>query len=276
MKAVISTTWDDQYLFFLPIVSWCWKRLGVGVFLVTPKEEDYRSRSEANNLVINTWIDHGSDSLNRRWQTVEAPENKLPTYIQCSRLYAAAECDDSEVLVTSDVDMLVFKNEFVLRHGLFNLGHDLVPKEQLPMCYTWGLASDWKRVFGIGSKTLQQCLDEQLAHEECENMRGNLWCRDQEILANKFNEMPSASVRKFNRARPGTQFATNRVDRDDVNWRSYLGPNLLDAHLWRPGYTDQSFANIMELLIAQYPSEDFTWFKNYRDEYVRISGVATS
>lgn len=72
------------------------------------------------------------------------------------------------------------------------------------------------------------------------------------------------------RARPGTQFAANRVDRDDINWRAYVNDDLVDAHLWRPGYTDENFANIMELLTMKYPNEDFTWLRTYNEQYKNL------
>ena len=37
MRAVISTTHDPKYSFFLPIVSYCWHKLGVKVICFTPE-----------------------------------------------------------------------------------------------------------------------------------------------------------------------------------------------------------------------------------------------
>ena len=120
---------------------------------------------------------------------------------------------------------------------------------------------------GIVNKTYQECLDEILGHEEMENMRGNLWSRDQELLKNC---LKSISKIELSRARPGTQFADNRVDRDDANWRSYLNDSLIDAHLWRPGYTDENFANIMELMTTMYPNDNFSWLVEYNEKYKKL------
>ena len=133
------------------------------------------------------------------------------------------------------------------------------------MCYVSAYKSDWEFYFSKG-KTLQECLDDELAHEEMENMRGNLWARDQELL----KKYVGLNYISHKRARPGTQFADNRVDRDDANWRSYLNDNLIDAHLWRPGYTDENFANIMELMTTMYPNDDFSWLVEYNEKYKQL------
>ena len=115
----------------------------------------------------------------------------------------------------------------------------------------------------LDGKSYQNCLDELLGDIECENMRGNYWSKDQQNLWE--NTCDIAYL--IGRARPGTQFADNRVDRDDANWRSYLNDNLIDAHLWRPGYTDENFANIIELMTTMYPNDDFSWLVEYNEKY---------
>lgn len=269
MKAVVSTTYDDKYLFFLPIITYCWNKLGVQVVCFMPGNNIHYTEPRLS-LISNT-----AYRQNLEWEVFNfyCPEHKEATYAQCSRLYAAAlpEIERDEVLISSDIDMAVFKNNFSEPNGfIWNLGFDLVPEGQLPMCYTWGPAYHWSARFDIKGKSLQECLDEQLAHEDCENMRGNLWSRDQELLKKAFEKHNYEGTIRVPRARPGTQFANYRVDRDDINWRSYLGPDLIDAHLWRPGYTEENFANILELLQTQYPEDNFQWMIDYRNEYINI------
>jgi hypothetical protein len=117
-------------------------------------------------------------------------------------------------------------------------------------------------------KIYQQCLDELLGDIECENMRGNYWSKDQQELADKL--LKSKEYILTPRSNGQNQFAQNRVDRDDTNWRSYVNDDLIDAHLWRDGYTDQNHSNIMELMRMKFPNEDFTWFENYRTEYLKL------
>lgn len=267
MKAVISTTYDDQYLYFLPITTWCWSKLGAEVICLMPYTQQ---NNKKESLAIGYIGDFCSLPFGRRYFFCHP--DKQATYTQCSRLYAAAlaEIADDERLVTSDIDMAVFKQPLpaASQDMLEVLGHDLTPQGQFPMCYVAGTAKTWREVMQINGRSLQQCLDDLLGAVECENMRGNYWSKDQEELYNKLTVCGRWTGVK--RARPGTQFAADRVDRDDINWRTYCGPDLMDAHLWRPGYTDENFANILELLRTQYPDENFDWLINYRNEYLKL------
>jgi hypothetical protein len=196
-----------------------------------------------------------------------APKNKQATYAQCSRLYGAClDLPEDEILVTSDIDMAVFTNPPVI-DGFAIFGGDLVPQEQYPMCYISAKVKDWRKAFNLHGKTYQQCLDETIGKEECENMRGNLWCRDQETAYNVISKQSSCI---FKRASPNTQFATHRVDRDDFFWRDRISNQLVDAHLWRPGYEPQNFANILELMQTMYPYEDFQWLIDYTEQYTKL------
>ena len=62
----------------------------------------------------------------------------------------------------------------------------------------------------------------------------------------------------------------NRVDRTDLHYKDRLNHDVIDAHLWRDGYTDENHAKIMELLQFMYPEDDFTWLDIYRNEYLKL------
>jgi hypothetical protein len=265
MKAVVSTTYDDKYLFFLPIITWCWNRLGVDIICFMPDNKSNILNAEKLDVCINALPDFGRNEWHH---TFKCPEHKEATYAQCSRLYAASlEFPEDTMLIVSDVDMAVF-NKPPTDYRYFNvLGVDLVPERQFPMCYVSAREQLWREYF-VKGRTLQKCLDDLLGDIECESFRGNYWGKDQETL---FSEMPkNGLLSTHQRARFGTQFASNRADRDDINWRSYCGPDLIDAHLWRPGYTDENFANILELLQTQYPAENFDWLRAYKNEYIKL------
>jgi hypothetical protein len=122
----------------------------------------------------------------------------------------------------------------------------------------------WKATFGKYGNTLQECLDNLLGHENCENMRGNLWCRDQETA---YNEISPTDALLIPRAREGTQFASHRIDRDDAFWKDRLNLDIVDAHLWRPGYTEENAQKIVELLTYMYPLDDHSWILEYARKY---------
>jgi len=267
MKAIISTTSDDNYLFFLPIVNYCWRQLGVETICFSPKkigQKEWFVISQCRGC----------------WHIgFDCKPDAEATYAQVSRLFAAAlpDLDKTERLITSDADMLVFGDKLLNYHkGIILFGTDLLEgMEQYPMCYISMTVENWIEVMSIKG-SYQECLDRMLGNEIAnKDMRGNLWARDQELAYNMIRQsnLPKTFIARaptrFGQ-KHGQYFAENRVDRDDINWRSYLGQNLIDAHLWRPGYTDQNFANIMELLTTQYPTDSFEWLIKYRNAYISL------
>ena len=275
MKAIISSTYTDIYLWNLPIVTWCWNRLGVDVICFVPEHsgryfkgtsEQIEERKKRYYFITQFCEQHG---LNVNFYKFKSPEHKEATYAQCSRLYGAClDLPEDEVLITSDVDMCVFKLQPNYLGSFHIHGWDLTPPKQYPICYIKGHVASWRGAFNINNRSYQQCLDDLLGDIEAEHFRGNYWGKDQEEAYNKISNYPTLILEQ--RARPGTQFAANRVDRDDINWRAYVNDDLVDAHLWRPGYTDENFANIMELLTMKYPNEDFTWLRTYNEQYKKI------
>ncbi len=269
MVAIVSSTYDSKYFYFLPIISWCWHKIGVKTICFLPEPisaEQVKEIGRKEHLVSKVLKEQG---IIGNWFQFSCPENKQATYAQCSRLYGAAlDLPEDEVLILGDIDMCVFRTDFIVKSAddFFDIyGADLVPNGQMPICYAVGTVKTWRRFFTKG-RTYQECLDAELGHEEMENMRGNLWSRDQELLAKGVGEL----CFKHNRSNGITPFAQNRIDRDDAYWRDRLGENIIDAHLWRDGFEEQNHANIMELLRYMYPSEDLSWIDNYRNEYIKL------
>lgn len=261
MRAIISSTSDPIYSFFIPITTWCWNRLGVDVILFVPVDAD-----PALEFAIEEMNKH--DCNRNEYYSFVCQKHKEATYAQCSRLFAGGlNLHEDELLITGDADMLVFTMPPFDKRFFTVFGSDLVPNNQIPVCYVSATVKLWRSFFNCG-KSPQGSLDTLLRHLECDSFRGNYFSKDQEELYNRISLY--APLSEYTRARPGTQFASHRVDRTDTNWRSYLGPDLVDAHLWRPGYTDENFANIMELLQTQYPEDNFDWLISYRERYISL------
>lgn len=273
MKAIISTTLDDKYQFFLPIVSWCWNKLEIDVICFCRTiDEKHPDGLMARAALIGATLEE--QKLRIEMPTFSCPIDKEATYAQISRMYASSlrNIPNEEVLISGDVDMVVMKNIFdgANEGFLFNLGYDLVPDNQLPMCYTWGEAGTWDFIFEIKGKSLQECLDQQLGHEEMINMRGCLWSRDQEIMAKAFSKYNYASTIRIPRAREGTTFANHRLDRDDQFILDRLSPDIIDFHMPRPGYEENNFNIILTVLKYFYPNDNFQWLIDYRQNYISL------
>jgi hypothetical protein len=144
-------------------------------------------------------------------------------------------------------------------------GADLIPNSQYPMCYISATKKLWNEYFDVRNKTVQQCLDELLGNIDCENMRGNYWSKDQQTAFDAiFNKFPVL----VDRAKPGTQFATRRLDRDDAFLLERDMTDIIDFHMLRPGY--EHIETIIKVFETKYPLDDFTWMRTYSQEYKKL------
>lgn len=277
MTAIISTTYDDTYLFYLPITTWCWNKLGVDVICFVPDGYSTFKTNRELDKFSTAYYAAKKIAPSFRYEGFICPKHKEATYAQCSRLYGAClDLPEDEILISGDIDMLLF-NLPPIHDTMFTVvGRDLTPEGQVPMCYLGGPAKEWREIFDIGGKGYQQCLDELLGSIECDNMRGNYWAKDQEQASFRLNEINKLgapnprNIKYVLRARPGTQFATNRIDRDDAYFIDRLTPEIIDYHCHRPGYTDENFEKILTVIKYFYPHDDLTWMRNYQEAYKKL------
>lgn len=267
MKAIISTTYSDKYLWFLPLTTWLWNKLNVDVICFFPHLTSNSEHNKRMDLLIKTEREVG---LKINMYQFNAPEEKQATYAQCLRNYAAClDLDEDEFLITSDIDMGLFRLPLtdIVWDKFQILGTDLVPKGQYPVCYCGAPVKLWREVFGLTGKTYQQAIDELLGGDECQDYRACRWSVDQEQLFLKISQHDRYEIP---RAREGTTFAANRLDRDDAYLLERMDDNIIDFHFPRPAYEEKNFEIIMTVLRHYFPLEDFSWLINYNHEYKKL------
>lgn len=259
--AILSSTHDPMYQFFIPIVAYSWQKLGYYPFIFTPPKNDI---NESKRLVLALKYMRGSATLG----TIECNKESAATYMQSARLCGGAikRVQDDEQIVVGDIDMAVFAPPPVADNQFCIFGADLVPQGQLPMCYISAPKRLWRQHFTQG-RSVQQTLQAWLGDVQCENMRGNYWAFDQEKA---YNTIMSTNPRLINRARQGTQFAENRIDRDDAYWEERLSIDIIDAHLWRPGYTEENAQKIAKLFEYMYQDNRHDWIIEYAEKYRKL------
>lgn len=274
--AVISTTFDDKYIWYLPLTIWGWHKLGYNVVCFMPYLKDGiegydpdKEKREKYHLIVATL-----DALNINFESAPflAEEHKQATYCQVSRLLACClDLPEKEQLVVSDIDMLFLSNDYI-QPAVWAIidvyGADLVPEKQFPMCYLSGTVETWRLLFG--GKTYQEWLDEIVGSIESDHFRGCQWSLDQDNAYRLIKNSETVDYITHNRAREGTQFASRRYDRDDSFILDRLSPDTIDFHMNRPGYEEKNFDIIMKVLAYHYPQDDFTWLENYNEEYKKL------
>jgi len=261
MKAIVSTTFDDKYLFSLPIITWCWNKLGVDVICFLPRTENILPQV---SLINKVQIEQG---LRQKHYFFNAPEHKQATYCQVLRLYAAClDLPEDELLCTSDIDMILF--QIPPYNSMFTImGNDLTPDRQYPMCYANGTVKEWREAFDLNGITYQQAVDRLLGEDDCQHYRGNRWSTDQENLHRHLSKINHSVVGRSNGQ---NQFATKRYDRDDSFLLDRLNLDTIDFHLPRPAHEEINFNIIMQVLKYHYPLDNFDWLINYREAYLKL------
>lgn len=106
-----------------------------------------------------------------------------------------------------------------------------------------------------------------MGEDECQDYRGCRWSVDQE---QSFLHIKKTNPNLIPRAKPGTQFAEKRYDRDDAYILDRLSPDTIDYHMNRPGYEDRNFAIILQVLKYHFPDEDFGWLIDYNEAYKKL------
>lgn len=264
-KAIISSTYQDNYFWNIPLVTYLWNKLGVGVICFMPTIfEDKESEYKKYCLVQQTIKEQGLDLYVAMFN---APDYKKATYCQCLRSYGASleSIDDETILISSDCDMGIFQLPPYIS-GFTIFGSDLVPNGQYPMCYISAKAKDWRNAFEINGRTYQQCIDDLLGDVEAEHYRGNFWARDQEVAFNKINLTQELNL--IPRTNGETPFAQLRLDREDAYLLERDVTDVYDFHLPRPGY--EHFEKIITILQKIYPNDCFDWLRTYNDEYKKL------
>ena len=268
MTAVISTNYDDRYLWYLPLTVWAWNKIGCDVVCFMPPIPN--GQEVKHNLIREMFKQNGATV---RMEVFTAVEDKQATYCQVSRLLACClDLPEETQLVVSDIDMLFFPKDYIKPASWMVIdiyGSDLVPQNQFPMCYLSATVQTWRALWKE-RKTYQEYLDEIVGSIECQDFRGCQWSLDQDLIHRLIVNSEDVDYIKHPRSNGKNQWATRRYDRDDSFILDRLNPETIDYHMNRPGYEQANFDIILQILSYHYPAEDFTWLVNFTNEYKKL------
>lgn len=269
---VISSTENDEYLFFVPLITWAWNKLGWDVlFLMVTKYGDQRKRELVHDymwkLSQGNIVVHGQHVDQYRDETVS----------QVSRLYVASLYSsltnvEGDYLMTSDADMLPLSDYWEADPDEITCwGRDLTDYHY-PICYIGMTVEHWKSVMGINGQMIQEMVRELNSRPKASSDKWEEWWQvDQDIITEKLADWP---VKRIDRGiAPNSHYPLGRIDRGA--WElTHFQPERIDAHLLRPGYTTDNFTAIMELIDQRFTltDEEADWMNAYRNKYIKLIG----
>jgi len=226
---VISANDNDEYLFFVPIVSWAWRSLGWNVhccFTGDKESDKFKFVKENSKDVVFSYPEN-----------IEGVRNE--TLTQLSRLYAYKNIE-SGYIMTSDVDMLPLSDYWKFDISKITAwGRDL-SDVHYPICYVGAEKYLWNNIM-CGGDMLSDLQTSKYASDKWSEW----WQIDQDILTEKLNKQ---NVTRIDRGiAPNTHYPLGRIDRG--SWDKTKDQSLrIDAHLLRPGYTNENWIKIIHLI----------------------------
>jgi hypothetical protein len=264
--AVLSVNANEDYLFFVPLVCWAWRKFGWEPLLFIHGDWTYPMRlvekMEQNLIVrfVNGVVGYRSDTIT-----------------QISRLYAAVgNPDDDEYFMTADIDMIPLSDYWKPdKHQVTVYGHDLTGYGHYPICYIGMPKSTWQSVMCLNvnmnqNRLIQRDLDSLPQAKDPDFYK--YWFSDQDLITQRLNEYGKEKITFINRGQGSHGYARGRVDRGSGGW-VLDQPELIDAHLIQQAHHKQErVQKILDLLVKVWPNEDWTWWLKYTEEFRKLTG----
>ena len=259
--AVVSSTDDPKYAFFLPIVCRLWKEIGYEPLVLLV-------RGDWKKAVLDVVLNECS-YYKQEW-IYPVVGFKPSTAAQVSRLYATAseEIGADDWVLTSDADMLVFDRSWFIPEkdaAKFTIygGDAYAGKPRWPICYIGARASTWKSHFSVFSgDNVNSAMGREL-----DKGRVDDWNLDENIAGELIT--PDRAVVKPRGWAEGR--ALHRQDR--AAWSPSPGP-YFDCHALRPGYAFDNWYKLLSLLRFHAPSLG-DWAEGYWRTFVKETGKET-
>lgn len=269
VRVVISTTFNHDYDFYAPLTCMFWSKLiGYQPMLVIAVDR-FNATTLENRLSFITREACEQGALvfvqGDRAFPDSTPFSTAQHIAQVSRLFGCTlNVSQDEVLMTGDVDMWPLDPEYfkIMDWDKMNLyGANIYKGDRHPMCYAAAKALIWRNMLRLNPGTT---MAEALA-----TVKWNGWDTDEDTLQRGIEYIGGKSV-CAKKDRPGSRhgFMGGRVDRG--RW-VYNGKEegLIDAHLPRPGYGDETWARVRRL-IEDYLPDHVAWADDYLLRYLEV------
>ncbi len=273
---VLSVNENPKYLYYLPFVRWAWNQFGCDSIVFTTQKVNVEILKPPQCVSFT--------------KLQEINGYKSETIAQVSRLYATCIVDNgSDYLMTSDVDMLPLSNyHFEILNapkkdyikdgsGRYDMkqfvstkptsfGRDLTDYHY-PICYIGMSAANWYGVMDLCNMDYNNMIKRDLVRVYPKSK--NKWCVDQDLITENLLEYGKDKITHIDRGTDKrTGYPIGRVDRS--NWHLNHS-QLIDAHLPHDILSnDASYKKVCDLLKHVWPSEDFTWYHNYHNEFKKL------
>lgn len=254
--AVLSTTSNHDYDFYAPITARLWKEIvGYEPLTIVVHRGPMTERLQFCGLECvgdKLFWDHTDDAIPL------ANVGQVVRLFGCTNGYA-----DDDILITADVDMWPLQRDYfqIMDAGKMNLyGSNVYKGDRHPMCYAAARVDLWREMLGLQPHTT---MAEALA-----GVKWNGWDTDEDTLQRGIEQIGGKKACACKR-REGSRhgYMGNRVDRGRWIYDGPEQPALIDAHLPRPGFGEETWPRVRRL-IEDYCPQIVEWADDYRMRYL--------
>ncbi len=260
---VLSVNDNPEYLFYLPLTVWAWRKFGWEPIIFKVKSQ---GRTIQDSLIYN--LAYSKIDSVRYFYTSNSIEYPSEMIAQISRLYAACT-DQIGYLMTGDVDMLPLSDYWKFDPKQITVwGRDLTDYHY-PICYIGMPTYKWMEVMNITSPMYSDLIKRDLdsmpnAKSEDQVKR---WVVDQDLITERLNNC-GLPITRIDRGMYPNGYPIGRIDRSA--W-TLEHDQLIDCHMPRGIYSNQSrMDEMMGLLEKIWPNEDFGWFVDYKYQFKKL------
>ncbi len=264
--AIISTNEHPMYAWFVPLCALMWRDVAgfdLSCIFVGP---------------VNPWFVERSREAGALIYQCETPLCcSTATASQLIRLfsYAAPGIDPGDYLLSVDSDAWPLARAFDPSGKRLDLIHpdacDHAETPYFPIGYLGMSAADWRGAVGIDAPSPESGLAE-LFHTDPRLTTGHTgWNYDETLITRRVKAQPWWPGEARILRRPGDP-PVDRMDRS--GWpANVVADGKIDAHLLRPGWTDENWPRLRPLLAQRLTAEHLAWADAYRHDSRNASGV---
>lgn len=272
---ILSVNEDPEYLQYVPLTVWSWLKIGwepylfmVGDLYSPFLQLIYKTLDPLKGFALNPIRGYRSDTI-----------------AQVSRLYAAAQLEDDDLIMTGDVDMLALSPYWQPDPSVFTIyGYDLTNRNDVPICYVSATGKNWKGLMNINSSDINTLIKRDLTiwPTSGENIPWEKrWSADQQILTDRINHSPLPK-QYIDRGRLSTGYAKRRIDRGKWTY-DVLGANdfeYIDCHVHRDLYKasqdkDHQYRYKWEqhtdMINMLWSSESWDWYYKFMKQFAELA-----
>jgi hypothetical protein len=271
--AIVSVNDNIDYLYYLPLTVWSWQHIGWEVIVFYNGENNDLLKYVKDIIPVNSI-----------YELKPQEGYRSDTITQISRLYGI--CVNDGYLMTIDIDMLALSDYWQPNKDKITVyGHDLTGFTDYPICYIGMDSLKWADVMNIKdsdyNKHIKRDLDGLTQARSTDFYQ--YWGTDQNHITARLKQYGLSNVDFINRGQYSNGYAKGRIDRG--SW-SLDHEQFIDCHMHRDIFKafqnkDHEHHNLyvkkwketLEMLYKVWPNENWDWFKEYTQEYAKLTQI---